>query len=220
MAVAHSASFSGSGNIADPVVVSVVAVSSDFVIACCALGDGVAVNTIDFGASTDVFTLVPSSIADNAGAGHTEIWYATGLSGTETVTVHCDAKGQNIIGVGVFTGADTPDNALTEVADAQASPQIIGPPTGMDSDNMAVDCFRSPGNSPNVGGNQTEIMNLTAGGEQGAASWEDGADGGTMGWSFTGTPDIAHSACRIPEGVAGGPAVAVFGHNQIHNTLN
>jgi len=217
MAVTFVSSGSASGNVDTLTIASITIVSGDIALVGMMLDAGLTTSTIDYGASTDVFTLFDREV--NTGSRTVEIWYADGLSGSaQNIVANLSAKGQNIGGIGMFNGAGTaPDNSIARNADADSSPSSLTV-TGDAADNMIFDVISSVGNALIEGADQSVIVNTATGGERGGASYQDGADGGVMTWTWNETAAIAHSACRIPVAVAGGPAVAVFGYHQARIT--
>ncbi len=100
---------------------------------------------------------------DAPGDAHSEIWYLVNPSvatGSSEIDVACDSKGQNIAGAITLLGGDTPVDFTSEIG-AAAGSSITVPNTT--ADDLVVDCLRKTGNNPTIGGNQTEIYNLSLG---------------------------------------------------------
>jgi len=216
MSVTHVADVSDSGNTADLDIASVALTAGDLMVITIACGDGDSVDDIDWGSDLDAFTLVPNTIATNAGRGNSEIWAALGLTaGTRTVSIHMSGSGQIGGGASTFNDADFPTDGAAEDADAQASPQAIIVANVTDDDYM-IDAIMSQTNIT-PGGGQTEIFSFNLAGQRREASHQDGASDsgdGEMEWTYLGNSDIAHSACRIPMAAGGttpkGPLGKIF----------
>ncbi len=168
-----------------------LASGKDLVTVGVGVNSGVSSDGVTYGASS--MTLLRRDI--HAAIVVTEIWYITGVSSSETITVSLPSTQNVIAGAVDWAGADTPDNALGgEVEDATSDSLTV---TGDASDNFIFDVIFMQSGALTVGADQTAEWNLTETQNSGGST-QAGSDGGVMSWSWSASSLGAHTACRIP----------------------
>lgn len=113
-------------------------------------------------------------------------------TGASTVTVSNLNVAQGSGAASTYTGANQsagsgPINDAVTATNTSTSPVTVT--CTVASDEMVVDAAGLDANgSPAVGANQTQVLLATPGsGADSMASYQSGADGGVMSWTFTGT---------------------------------
>ena len=208
MAATAGNTSSGTANNADITIAHTLGTGSNLVlVVLLALDDGVEADAVTWDSDGVNESLTQLGERDNAGDNHVEIWFLVDPSvatGSSEIFVDTPTKGQNGAGVITFLGALAPENF---VSDAQGTAGI-GPlsPANVGADDMVVDTLATTGGSLTVGANQTEIYNTAGGGDQHAASYQDGVDGAAMDWSQSSGSQWSYAACRIPGKPAQNPS--------------
>lgn len=82
--------------------------------------------------------------------------------------------------------------------------------TGVGATDLVVDFVGSFAGTKSVGANQTERINVSAGGVRFGASTQAGADGGAMTWTITSGAEWTSVAFALKEASAGGQTVAIL----------
>lgn len=143
---------------------------------------------------------------DNPGAAHTGIWYLltpSAATGSSEITQAVSTMSRQVGGAVDFTGTSgAPDNATGSATDTTVS--MNDTVSGVGADDYVFDSVRSDnGTVLTEGADQTADWNIQPGsGDIAGGGTQDGVNGGVMSWSWTGSGDAAHTACRIP-GIAG-----------------
>lgn len=146
---------------------------------------------------SEFLSAVASTVQDNAGNSHTVIYELVNPSaatGSSLIEVQASAKGQNIAGALDFTGAAGCDNGRGSTGNAASSSETVANVT---NDDWVIDAIRQPGGALVVGADQTAHFNISAGGERGGGSNQEGILGGVMSWTWPASAQFAHSACRV-----------------------
>lgn len=192
MAVSKGNTSSDSANTASLAFSHTLAGGSSLVVVQVQINGNVTVTGVDYGASAMTFL----GRRNHLDVATVEIWYIEGVSTSETITVNLSSMERVCAGAVDWAGADTPDNFVSRLIDAETSSSLTI--AGDTSDNFIFDCILQRDGILTVGADQTQEWNISFGGAQNAGSTQPGSSGGVMSWSWDTSDDGAHAGCRIP----------------------
>jgi hypothetical protein len=158
--------------------------------------DSVSISSVQWGSTS--LSLVSGASATNPDTGSAAIYAGVVAdSGTENITVALSGSAEVVAGGISWVGSSqAADNADTNVADNVTVSSINV--DGAGENNYLLDVIISD-KTPDVGVGQTELFQSDfSGAASGSCSYQDGVDGGGMGWGGMTNADVAHVALRIP----------------------
>lgn len=176
---------------------NVVVAAGEKIVLVAYLPTGVQGTSVDWGADTDVGTLVGRR--DDASLGVQEIWEVNSpAAATRTLTLNYDTTGTVGIGAYVFSGAG-PCSDFTQGGTSSANEHTLSVPNTTSADFL-VDMVASNGNIV-VGSNQTELFDDTT--QQSSSKSGALSVVGQMTWTSGVARDTSAVACRVPAAVTG-----------------
>jgi len=196
-----------SGEGADPLSVSrTIAVGATLDVLLCAADDALAFVT-GVTRSTDTYTELTTARASDGTTGiSTTIFYKTNpLSGTANAVAAVSGSTEGLGCWGIsFTGSDTstPFSGQTGVMDATADDATESNSVTAVAGEIVIDVIglrQETATGLTAGASQTDIVSVEATGQGHGygGSWQAGADGGVMSWSWTTNMETAHSIAVV-----------------------
>ena len=162
--------------------------------------------TVTYGGSSTGITVIQEGVNNGRASA---LYYLLNAAGTEDIVITASADVFRIYGTavvlsGVNTSAPITDSDETSITGTSSTLTLTTA-----ADEMIVDCFSRAGSSETVtiGANQTLAGSQTSGsiGIYQRSSYQDGADGGEMSWTWTTGADAYHAAASFAAAAVSAP---------------